>query len=114
MAKINPITYYIHDCILRGWRNVGYSFQAWSKLMTSNYSSYDIFDDTNYPYTPEEKEKSTYHDFWDSMEDDIYPKEFIEYLLDLCEEVQNGTAQLIPWEKVRDEIMVDMEKKHEL
>lgn len=97
MTKINPISYYINDCILRGWENVGYAFNAWSRVIRSDYSAYDVFDDTEYPYTQKEKEKETSLDFWDYLEDDIYDKEFLEYLLGLCEEVKNGTAKLVPF-----------------
>jgi hypothetical protein len=97
MTKINPITYYVHDCILRGWGNVGYAFDAWSRVIRSDYSAYDVYDNTKYPYTQEEKEKATSVDFWDYLEDDIYTKEFLEYLLGLVEEVENGTAKLVPF-----------------
>jgi hypothetical protein len=98
MTKINPITYYVHDCILRGWRNVGYAFHAWSRVMRSDYSAYDIFDDNKFPYTPEEKVECTIKDFWGSLEDDIYPKEFLEYLLELAEGVHNGTIKTTPFD----------------
>ena len=97
MTKINPVSYYINHCLIQGWRNVGYAFDTWSRVIRSDYSGYDVFDNTKYPYTQEEKVRSTYQDFWDCLEDDIYSKEFLEYILGLCEEVENGTAKLVPF-----------------
>lgn len=97
MTKLNPISYYWNNCILQGWSNVRYAFDTWSLLMTTNYYHYDIMDNSLYPYTQEEKQEAIYTDFWESLEDDIYPKEFIEYLLGICEEIHNGNVELVPF-----------------
>ena len=37
--------------------------------------------------------------FWDSLEDEIYPKEFLEHLLQLSDDVRKGKEKLIPFDK---------------
>lgn len=37
--------------------------------------------------------------FWDSLEDEIYPKEFLEHLLKLSDDVRKGKEKLIPFDK---------------
>ena len=35
--------------------------------------------------------------FWDSLEEDIYPKEFLESLMQMSEDVRNGEVETIPF-----------------
>ena len=37
--------------------------------------------------------------FWDSLEEDIYPKEFIESLMQMSEDVRNGEVKTVPFTK---------------
>ena len=37
--------------------------------------------------------------FWDSLEEDIYPKEFIESLMQMSEDVRTGKVETIPFTK---------------
>ena len=34
--------------------------------------------------------------FWDSLEDDIYPKEFLESLMQMADDVETGKEKVIP------------------
>lgn len=42
--------------------------------------------------------------FWDSLEDDIYPKEFLDSLLQLSENVRTGKEKLIPMDDAFDRL----------
>jgi len=42
--------------------------------------------------------------FWDSLEDDIYPKEFLESLLQMVEDVDTGKVKTYPMEDVMSEL----------
>ena len=42
--------------------------------------------------------------FWDSLEDEIYPKEFLEHLLQLCDDVKTGKEKVIPMEDVMENL----------
>ena len=35
--------------------------------------------------------------FWDSLEEDIYPKEFLESLMQMSEDVRTGKVETIPF-----------------
>jgi hypothetical protein len=37
--------------------------------------------------------------FWDSLEDDIYPKEFLESLLQMSNDVKTGKVETIPMDE---------------
>jgi len=37
--------------------------------------------------------------FWDSLEEDIYPKEFIESLMQMSEDVRTGKVETVPFTK---------------
>ena len=50
--------------------------------------------------------------FWDSLEDEIYPKEFLEHLLQLSDDVRTGKEEVIPMDEVMDrltELVKDVE-----
>ena len=40
--------------------------------------------------------------FWDSLEDEIYPKDFLESLLQMADDVKTGKVETIPMEDVMD------------
>ena len=37
--------------------------------------------------------------FWDSLEGDIYPKEFLEHLMQLADDVATGKEEVIPMDE---------------
>lgn len=87
---------YYRYCFISGWRNVYWAFIWWSCWMTSDYSVYDILDDCKHPYTTEEKEEMTKNEFWWSLENDVYDKEFMDYLYQMIDDIDNGKVELIP------------------
>ena len=91
---MNKFDYYLHDCILQGWRNVGWAFTAWKDFITSNYRNYDCFLD----YTESDKEQSVRWDFWDALEDDIIDYESMSYLRSLTVDL-NSIHTDEEWEK---------------
>ena len=52
--------------------------------------------------------------FWDSLEDDIYPKEFLESLMQMSEDVRTGKEKLIPMDEVFMKRLEDLVKDVEL
>ena len=36
--------------------------------------------------------------FWDSLEDDIYPKEFLESLMQMADDVETGKVKAVPFD----------------
>lgn len=75
--------------------------------MTGNYTNYALLDDDD-PFT------ECYEWFWASISmDETYPKEFLEYLQDLCDRIDSGEEELIPMDldqlKRIEELLEDVE-----
>ena len=45
--------------------------------------------------------------FWDSLEDEIYPKKFLESLLQMVDDIETGKEEVIPL----DEVMENLKNK---
>ncbi len=88
--KLSCIEYIWFSCIRQGWMNCWYSFQNWADLMGNNYQEYALLK------TDDPLEQCILY-FWDSLEEDIYPKEFLEHLMQLADDVQTGKEKLIPF-----------------
>ena len=62
----------------------------WADLMTGNYEPYALLEEDD-PF------EECYEWFWTSINlDETYPKEFLEYLQDLCDKIDRGEEQLVP------------------
>lgn len=48
--------------------------------------------------------------FWDSLEDEIYPKEFLEHLMQLADDVKTGKEEVIPMDEVFMKRLEDLVK----
>jgi hypothetical protein len=82
---------YISTHLIPTWfKSFGDNFKMWRDLMTGNYANYALLDDDD-PFT------ECYEWFWCSINlDETYPKEFLEYLQDLCDRIDSGEEELIP------------------
>lgn len=88
-TKLNWFQYWIGHCWMSGWQSIRIAFRIWADLMTSNYKNYALL-------KTDDPETECMEWFWVSLgEDDVYPREFLEYLQDLCIGVQNGEVELI-------------------
>jgi hypothetical protein len=88
--KLSWWDYWIGHCWMTGWQSIRSTFRIWSDLMTSNYENYALLK-TDDPFT------ECYNWFWCTLnEDETYPKEFLEYLLKLSDDVKTGKEKLIP------------------
>ena len=89
--KLNWIEYYIGHCWMTGWKNIRGSFRIWSDLMRGNYKDYALmfYDD---PY------EECYSWFWQSLgEDDTLPKDFLEHLYQMAEDIETGKVKTVPF-----------------
>ena len=85
--KLNWFEYWIGHCWIRGWQNIRRSFRIWADLMTGNYKDYALmfYDD---PY------EECVDWFWQCLgEDDVYPKEFLERLMQMVEDIDLGKVK---------------------
>ena len=88
--KLNWFEYWIGHCWMTGWQSIRSTFRIWCDLMSSRYDGYALLTEDD----PEEECKEW---FWASLnEDDVYPKEFLEYLQELADRVERGEEKLIP------------------
>jgi hypothetical protein len=90
--KLSWAEYIWNSCILQGWYNCWYSFKNWGDLMGNNYTGYGILkEDDDLEWCIDY--------FWSSLEDEIYPKEFLEYLMQLADDVTTGKEKVVPFTK---------------
>lgn len=82
--------------------------------MSSDYSVYDILDDCAVRYTPEEKEEMTKNEFWWSLENDVYEKEFMDYLCKLADDVVNDKVELIPFTQEMSDLLNELVGDNEI
>lgn len=88
--KMNWWEYWIGHCWMTGWQSMRMTFRIWADLMTSNYENYALMKE-------DDPETECVEWFWASLnEDDVYPKEFLEYLMQMVDDIETGKEKLIP------------------
>jgi hypothetical protein len=98
-TTLNWWEYWIGHCWMTGWQSIGGAFRIWADLMGSNYKDYSL------PRTVEDPEKECIEWFWVTLgEDEVYPKEFLESLLQMCADIDSGKEKLIPMEDVMENL----------
>ena len=84
---MNWFQYWFEHCWLTGWQSTWIAFKIWSDLMTDNFKNYTLLKDDDPFY-------ECYSWFWTSLgEDNVYPKEFLEYLIQLSDDVRSGKVK---------------------
>ena len=106
-VKLSWFEYIWNSCIRQGWYNCWYSYKNWADLMGNNYEGYGLL-----PEDDDLEHCILY--FWDSLEDEIYPKEFLEHLLQLSDDVRTGKEEVIPMDEVFMDRLKDLVKDVEL
>ena len=81
--------------------------------MTSDYDGYAILKE-------DDPETECIEWFWASLnEDDVYPKEFLEYLMQMVDDIETGKEKLIPLDEdffdrikeLTDGVEIDLNEK---
>jgi hypothetical protein len=102
---------YIFTHVLPTWvQSFRMNFRIWADLMTDNFDNYALMRDDD----PLEECRDW---FWTSLnEDEVYPKEFLEYLLQLADDVDTGKVKTYSWEEFKEDLellgMDDYETDH--
>jgi len=92
-TKMNWWEYWIGHCWMTGWQSMRMTFRIWADLMTSNYDGYALMKE-------DDPEAECIEWFWASLnEDDVYPKEFLEYLMQMVDDIETGKEKLIPMDE---------------
>ena len=89
-TKLNWFEYWIGHCWMTGWQSIRHNFRIWADLMGSNYDGYALMRE-------DDPEAECLDWFWGSIvEDDVYPKEFLEGLMEMVDRIERGEEKLIP------------------
>jgi hypothetical protein len=97
-TTLNWWEYWIGHCWMTGWQSIRGSFRIWRDLMTDNYKDYALmwYDD---PY------EECVNWFWGTLgDDDTLPKEFLEHLLQMADDIDTGKVETYPMEDVMKEL----------
>jgi hypothetical protein len=110
-TTLNWWQYWIGHCWMTGWQSIRSNFRMWGDLMGGNYEGYGLLKEDD-PYT------ECLEWFWDSLnEDDVYPKFFLEELLQIIDDIDSGKEKLIPMDldqlKRISELLDDVEEDDE-
>jgi len=89
--KMNWWQYLFGHCWMTGWQTISSAFRIWADLMCSNYEVYAL------PRTAQDPEVECIEWFWATLgEDEVLPKSFLEYLMEMAEDVRTGRVELSP------------------
>jgi hypothetical protein len=84
--------YIVFSCLQQGWYNCWYAYKNWADLMGNNYQDYALLKE-------DDPLELCILYFWDSLEDEIYPKFFLEELLQMADDVATGKVKTVPFTK---------------
>ena len=97
-TKLNWFEYWIGHCWMTGWQSIRMTFWIWRDLMSDNYDGYALLNN-------DDPLEECIEWFWTSLnEDDVYDKEFLEYIMQMADDVMSGKVETIPWENVKTEL----------
>ena len=106
-TTLNWWEYWIGHCYMTGWQSIRSNFRMWGDLMGSNYEGYGLLTEDD-PYT------ECVEWFWASLnEDDVYPKEFLEELLQMCADIDSGKEKVYPMDDVMENLRKMIEEDDE-
>lgn len=91
-TKLSWFEYIVFSCIQQGWYNCWYSFKNWSDLMGNQCADYALLKD-------DDPLEQCILCFWDSLEDETYPKSFLESLLQMVDDIETGKEKVYPLDK---------------
>ena len=106
-TKLSWAEYIWHSCIIQGWYNCWYAFKNWGDLMGNNYQEYALL------VSDDPLEQCILY-FWDSLEDEIYPKHFLESLLQMVDDIETGKEKVVPLDEDFFDRMKDLVKDVEV
>ncbi len=113
-TKLSWFEYIWQSCIIQGWYNCWYAFKNWGDLMGDNYQEYALL------VSDDPLEQCILY-FWDSLEDEIYPKHFLESLLQMVDDIDTGKEKVVPldedfFDRMKElvgDVVIDLDEKLE-
>jgi len=108
-TTLNWWEYWIGHCWMTGWQTIRCNFRVWADLMGSSYENYAL------PRTVEDPEQECIEWFWVGLnDDDVYPKEFLESLMQMMDRIDRGEEKLIPLDEAFFDRLKDLIEDVEL
>lgn len=99
---MNWFEYWIGHCWMTGWQSIRSAYRIWGDLLTGNYEGYALLKEDD-PYT------ECYEWFWATLnEDETLPKDFLEYLMQLADDIETGKVKTYPMTLEKLERMSDL------
>ena len=103
-TTLNWWEYWIGHCWMTGWQSIAMTFRIWADLMTSNYENYAL------PRTVENPEQECLEWFWVTLgEDETYPREFLEHLMKMVEDIETGKVKTYSMDEVMERVKDTLE-----
>ena len=97
-VKMSWVEYIFTHLIPTCFQSFGNNFRMWSDLMTENYKPYTLLKDDD-PF------QECHGWFFSSINlDETYPKEFLESLMQMVDDVETGKILTYPMEDVMEEL----------
>lgn len=97
-TTLNWFEYLVGHCWMTGWQSIGGAFRIWADLMGGNYKGYELLKDDD-PLT------ECLSWFWVSLgEDNTYPRSFLEYLMQLADDVKTGKEKTYSLDEVMEDL----------
>lgn len=101
-TTLNWWEYWIGHAWMTGCQSIGGAFRIWCDLMCSNYENYGLLKD-------DDPEQECIEWFWGTLgEDEVYPKEFLETLMQMAADVESGKVKTYPMTKEMLEELDDL------
>jgi hypothetical protein len=89
---MNLFEYYALHVLPTSMRSIASSFRNWKDLMTGNYAEYALLKSDD-PF------QECHGWFWATLGvDETLPRDFLDYLQELVQEIEDGKVDLIPFD----------------
>ena len=105
--KMSWANYIWNGCFVQGWYNCWFAFKNWADLMGNNYEGYALLKE-------DDPLEMCILYFWDSLEDEIYPKYFLDSLLQMTYDIETGKEKVYPIDEDFFDRMKDLVKDVEV
>ena len=90
--------YIFQHLIPTGLRSFRDNFRMWRDLISSNYEGYALLED-------DDSYEQCYEWFWTSINlDETYPKEFLEHLQQMVDDIDSGKVKTYTLDEVMEEL----------
>jgi len=106
-TKLNWFEYWFGHAWMTGWQSIRCNFRIWCDLMSSRYDGYALMRE-------DDPEAECLDWFWTSLnEDDVYPQEFLEYLMQMVEDIELGKVETYSMDEVMDRLKEELKYDEE-